>query len=195
MADDLFVANAQVAYNTNWTYADYKAWELKPGERYEIIDGEAYAMASPSMEHQRISMILSAKLYNYFEGKPCRPFAAPFDVRLFYEADESDNTVVQPDLVVVCDPQKLGQESCRGAPDLVIEILSPSNTVIEMHRKLNLYHEADVREYWVIDPEHKLVETYFLNKDRYSPSILRKSDTLKSTLFPDLEIPLDGVFA
>jgi Uma2 family endonuclease len=194
MADALFVAE-QASYNSHWTYADYKGWELKYGERYELIDGTAFAMASPGTEHQRISMVLSAKLYNYFEGKPCRPFAAPFDVRLFYEEDESDNIVVQPDLVVVCDPQKLGQESCRGAPDLVIEILSPSNTAIEMHRKLKLYNEAGVREYWVIDPEHKLVETYYLNGDRYSPYILKADDILKSELFSDLEIPLDGIFA
>jgi Uma2 family endonuclease len=152
-------------------------------------------MAAPNTEHQGSSMVLSAKLFNYFEGKPCRPFAAPFDVRLFYEEDESDETVVQPDLVVVCDPEKLGKEGCRGAPDLAIEILSPSNTAIEMHRRLNLYRHAGVREYWVIDPEEKLVEAYHLNGDRYDPHILRSCDTLKSCQFPGLEIPLDTLFA
>jgi Uma2 family endonuclease len=206
MAEALFVAERAVynqqpkvcvplANNARWTYANYKAWKLKPGERYELIDGTAYAMSSPNTDHQRISMFLSAKLYNYFEGKTCRPFAAPFDIRLFYEEDESDDVVVQPDLVVVCDPKKLGQESCRGAPDLVIEILSPSNTAIEMHRKLNLYHKAGVQEYWVIDPEHKLIETYQLNGDRYSPRILRVDDNLESAQFSGLEIPLDALFA
>jgi Uma2 family endonuclease len=178
-----------------WTYKDYKEWELKPAERFELIDGDAYAMASPNTEHQGISMVLSAKLFNYFEGKPCRPFAAPFDVRLFYKEDESDTTVVQPDLVVVCDPEKLEKEGCRGAPDLVIEILSPSNTVIEMHRKLNLYQRAEVRECWIIDPEQKLVEIYRLENGRYVPFILRDGDILNSAGFSGLEIPLGVLFA
>jgi Uma2 family endonuclease len=177
-----------------WTYADYKEWELKPGERFELIDGVAYAMSAPNTEHQGISMLLSAKLYNYFEGKRCRPFAAPFDVRLFYEDDESDDTVVQPDLVVVCDPDKLGKEGCRGAPDLVIEILSPSNSAIEMHRKLNLYLEAGVREFWIVYPEDKHVEVYCLNDDRYELRVLRAGDTLTSAFFPGLEIPLEILF-
>ena len=191
------MSDPALAYENDrkWTYADYKAWELKPGERFELIDGAAYALAAPNTEHQGISMVLSAKLFNFFEGRPCRPSAAPFDVRLFYEEDESDDTVVQPDLVVVCDPEKLGKEGCRGAPDLVIEILSPSNTVVEMHRKLNLYRDAGVREYWVIDPEEKLAEAYNLNGDRYDARILRIGDTLKSALFPGLQIPLDTLFA
>jgi Uma2 family endonuclease len=177
-----------------WTYADYREWELKPGERYELIDGTAFAMSSPNTEHQRISMILSAKLFNFFEGKPCRPFAAPFDVRLFYEEDESDDTVVQPDLVVVCDPAKLGKEGCNGAPDLVIEILSPSNSAIEMHLKLDLYQDAWVQEYRVIDPEQKLIEVFRLNNGHFEPSILRIDNTLQSGLFPELAIPLKTIF-
>jgi len=190
------MADAALEYETEqkWTYAEYKAWELKPNERFELIDGTAYALAAPNTEHQGISMVLSAKLFNYFEGKTCRPFAAPFDVRLFYEEDESDDTVVQPDLVVVCDSEKLGKEGCRGAPDLVIEILSPSNTAVEMHRKLSLYERAAIREYWVVDPEEKLVEAYHLGEDRYKANILRPADTLKSALFPGLEIPLAIVF-
>jgi Uma2 family endonuclease len=178
-----------------WTYADYKEWELNPGERFELIDGVAYAMAAPNTEHQQISMTLSAQLFNFFEGKPCRPFAAPFDVRLFYEEDDSDDTVVQPDLVVVCDPEKLGKEGCRGTPNLVIEILSPSNTAIEMHRKLDIYESAEVPEYWVIDPEQKLIEVYRLSGGRYEPRILRMGDTVQSTLFPGLAIPLETIFA
>jgi Uma2 family endonuclease len=177
-----------------FTYEDYKSWELKPGERFELIDGVAYCMAEPNTEHQGISMALSGKLFNYFEGKPCRPFAAPFDVRLFYEDDDSDDTVVQPDLVVVCESEKLGKEGCRGAPDLVIEILSPSNSAIEMLRKLNLYLKAGVREYWVIDPEHKLVEAYQLIDSRYDFRILHSADTLASGLFSGLEISLESLF-
>ena len=192
------MSDAALAYEEErkWTYADYKEWELDPGERYELIDGVAYAMAAPNTVHQQVSMVLSAKLFNYFEGKPCQPFAAPFDVRLFYEEDESDDTVVQPDLVVVCDPEKLGEEGCRGAPNLVIEILSPSNTAIEMYRKLDLYQSAGVKEYWVIDPEQKLIEVYRLNGgNRYESYILRMGDTVQSTLFPGLAIPLETIFS
>jgi len=182
-------------YNGTWTYKDYKDWELKPGERYEIIDGVAYAMSAPNTEHQRISMFLSGKFFVYLEGKTCQPFAAPYDVRLFYKEDESDNTVVQPDLIVVCDQKKLGKEGCRGAPDLVIEILSPSNTAIEMNRKLNIYRKAGVPEVWIIDPEEKQDDVYHLVDNRYVHNILRIGDTLKSPQFPDLEIPLVDLFS
>ena len=178
-----------------WTYADYKAWELKPGERFELIDGIAYTMAAPNTEHQLIVSALNAEFYNFLRGKQCKVIPAPFDVRLFYEEDESDDTVVQPDLVVVCDPEKLGKEGCRGAPDLVVEILSPSNSAIEMHRKLNLYQDAGVHEYWVIDPEEKMIEVYRLDNGKYKPSILRMGDVLKPEKFSGLEIPLETIFA
>jgi Uma2 family endonuclease len=181
--------------NQNWTYKDYREWELKPGERFELIDGVAYAMAAPNTEHQFISSILHGEFYAFLKGKKCKPFHAPFDVRLFYEEDESDDTVVQPDLVVICDPQKLGKEGCRGAPDLVIEILSPSNTAIEMNRKLNLYRDAGVLEYWVIDPEEKIVQIYRLENDNYGFEVLRMGDTLKSAQFSGFEIPLEVLFA
>jgi Uma2 family endonuclease len=190
------MSDPAIAYEEDrkWTYADYKEWELKPGERYELIDGAAYAMAGPNTAHQLIALNLYGEFYQFFKGKKCRAIPAPFDVRLFYEEDESDDTVVQPDLVVVCDPAKLGKEGCRGAPDLAIEILSPSNTAIEMHRKLRLYQDAGIKEYWVIDPEQKLIEAYRLNNGHYEPYILRIDDTLQSTLFPGLAIPVKTIF-
>jgi len=185
------------AYDDNgtWTYKDYKDWELKPGERYEIIDGVAYAMSAPNTEHQLIASTLNAELYNFLKGKKCKAIPAPFDVRLFYKEDESDNTVVQPDLVVVCDPEKLAKEGCRGAPDLVIEILSPSNSAIEMYRKLNIYRKAGVPEIWIINPDEKQVDVYHLIDNRYVSNILLMGDTLKSQRFPGFEIPLDVLFA
>jgi Uma2 family endonuclease len=182
-------------YNGTWTYKDYKDWQLKPGERYEIIDGVAYAMSAPNTEHQLIASTLNAELYNFLKGKKCKAIPAPFDVRLFYKEDESDNTVVQPDLVVVCDPEKLAKEGCRGAPNLVIEILSPSNSAIEMNRKLNIYSKAGVPEVWIIDPEEKQVDVYHLAGNRYVRNTLLMGDTLKSSKFPGLEIPLDVLFA
>ncbi|MCL2763403.1 MAG: Uma2 family endonuclease [Treponema sp.] len=191
------MSDPAIAYaeDHKWTYADYKEWELKPSERFELIDGVAYAMAAPSTEHQIIVSILNGEFYNFLKGKKCQIIPAPFDVRLFYEEDESDDTVVQPDLVVVCDPEKLGKEGYRGAPNLVIEILSPSNTAIEMYRKLDLYESAEVPEYWVIDPEQKLVEVFRLNEDRYESRILRIGDSLQPVRFPDLAIPLATIFA
>jgi Uma2 family endonuclease len=178
-----------------WTYADYKEWELKPGERFELIYGIAYAMAAPNTAHQLISMQLSGEFYAFFKGKKCKAIAAPFDVRLFYEEDESDDTVVQPDLVVVCDPEKLGKEGCRGAPDLVVEILSPSNTLIEMMRKHDLYRESGVKEFWVIDPERKQVLMYRLVDGKYVLQNFGGKDTVKSEALPGLEISLEALFA
>lgn len=189
------MADLAYADEGRFTYADYKAWELNPGERYELIDGAAYAMAAPNTEHQRILTMLIGEFYAFLRGKPCEVFAAPFDVRLFFQEDESDDTVVQPDLTVICDPGKLGDEGCRGAPDLVIEILSPSNTAIEMERKLNCYQEAGVREYWIVDPMNRLIRVYLLKDGRYVPQTLRAAGLARSAVLPGLELPLAEVFA
>ena len=111
-----------------FNYYDYKNWELKEGERWELIYGEAFAMSAPDARHQEILMALSSQFHTFMRGKPCKVYPAPYDVRLFYEKDESDDTVVQPDISIVCGEEKRGKEGCRGAPDLVVEILSPSNT-------------------------------------------------------------------
>ena len=177
----------------HFTYADYKAWTLAEGERYELINGEAYAMSAPNARHQALLVALSSQLYIYLEDKPCKVYPAPFDVRLFYEEDESDDTVVQPDIVVICDERKRGPEGCRGAPDLVVEILSPSNTAIEMERKLKLYRQARVREYWIIDPENNGLTVYHFETkviDTYE-----SEDLVPVTVLPGLEISLKRVFA
>jgi len=176
-----------------FTYADYKEWELKEGERYEVIRGEAFAMAAPSIEHQAILVALVSQFYNFLEDKPCEVYPAPVDVRLFYEEDESDDTVVQPDIIVVCDEKKRGKEGCRGAPDLVVEILSPSNTAIEMERKLNLYLEAGVKEYWIISPENKTLTVYCFGKVKSIYSY-KGSATVPVAVLPGLNIELGRVF-
>ena len=106
----------------HFTYADYKEWELAEGERYELIYGEAYAMAAPNTRHQEILGAIFTQFYNYLQGKPCKVYPAPFDVRLFYAEDESDDTVVQPDITVICDEKKRGYKGCRGVPDLNITL-------------------------------------------------------------------------
>jgi Uma2 family endonuclease len=139
--------------------------------------------------------MLTGDFYAFLKGKPCRVFPAPLDVRLFYEEDESDDTVVQPDLVVICDPAKMGEEGCRGTPDLAVEILSPSNSAIEMERKLNLYRDAQVREYWVVDPKNKHITKYCLKDGEYYLRTHNIKDAIKSEVLPGLEIPLSAVFA
>jgi len=178
-----------------YTYADYKEWELDEGERFELIEGEAYAMSAPNTRHQAILGELFNQIYNFLKGKPCKVFPAPFDVRLFYKADESDDTVVQPDISIICDRKKLGTEGCRGAPDMVIEILSPSNTAIEMDQKLRLYREAGVREYWVVNPEKNWLTVYCFQNDIIVSKTYKSTDTVAVTIFPELSIPLEQVFA
>ncbi len=177
-----------------WTYADYKAWELKPGERYEMIYGEAYAMSAPNTAHQTMLMELSRQFANFLVGKPCKVFPAAYDVRLFYEEDESDDTVVQPDITVICDAKKIGKEGCRGAPDLVVEILSPSNTAIEMQRKFNLYHTAGVREYWVLDSEDKTLTVYLFDSEKVISRTYGEKDAAPVSVLNGLSIELGSVF-
>ena len=181
--------------NRLFTYADYKQWELAPGERYELIYGEAYAMSAPGAYHQSILMALAAEFYTFLKGKPCKVYPAPYDVRLFYREDEDDDTVVQPDITVICDEKKRGPEGCRGAPDLVVEIVSPSNRAEEMFLKFNLYRDAGVREFWVVNPKDR---TLLVHRFEGAPMITRfykAADTVSTELLPGLEIPLGPVFA
>jgi len=178
-----------------FTYADYKDWDLAQGERYELIHGEAYMMAAPNAYHQSILMEISRQFANYLIGKPCKVYPAAYDVRLFYEEDESDDTVVQPDISVVCDKGKRGKEGCHGAPDLVVEILSPSNTAIEMQQKFKLYREAGVREYWIVDPEHKTVHVNLINKETIFPKTYKAGETAPVGIFPGFLIELEPVFS
>jgi Uma2 family endonuclease len=178
-----------------YTYKDYAAWELAPGERFELIHGVAYAMAAPSDRHQGILVELTRQIGNFLHGKPCKVRAAPYDVRLFYAKDDSDDTVVQPDLVVICDEKKRGQEGCRGAPDMTVEVLSPSNTAIEMERKLALYQAAGVREYWVVDPKNERVSVYRLVNGSYVMRRYKEQSVIDSTALPGLNISLEDLFA
>lgn len=153
------------AEKERYTFADYLTWG--EDERIEIIDGEVFLMApAPSRAHQGISMELSRQLANYLEGKKCRAYHAPFDVRLF-EKDgnrpEDVDTVVEPDITIVCDPSKLDDRGCKGAPDMVVEILSPSTQRHDRLVKLGLYQRARVREYWIVNPEDQTVQVMLLD--------------------------------
>ncbi|MDR0494088.1 MAG: Uma2 family endonuclease [Treponema sp.] len=178
----------------NSTYVDYKRWDTK-GERFELIYGEAFAMSAPNSKHQEILGEIFAQFHAYLRAKPCKVYPAPYDVRLFYREDENDDTVVQPDIVVVCDEKKRGSEGCRGAPDLIIEILSPSNTAIEMERKLKLYQDAGVREYWIVDPENNGLTVYRFQQAAILTYTYKRDAVVPVGIFSDLTITLEQVFA
>lgn len=159
-----------------YTYADYCTWD--DDERWELIDGVAYAMSpAPTWKHQGISRNLIGQLYAFLDGKSCKVFAAPFDVRLNAETD--DDTVVQPDIVIICDHSKLGGTGCAGAPDMVVEILSPSTASKDMLLKYNKYLNAGVREYWIVDPDTQVVRVCILRDGKYD-----SIDYLDAALIP-----------
>jgi len=173
-----------------YTYADYCTWD--DSKRWELIDGVAYAMVpGPTGTHQEISGELHRQLANYLRGRPCKVFAAPYDVRL--SADSDDDTVVQPDLVVVCDRTKLSEAGCKGAPDLVIEIVSPSTARHDKLIKFNLYKKAGVREYWIVDPDSKTVSVHFLESGTYN--VYGDEGTVSVQVLDGCEIILPDVFA
>lgn len=180
------------------TFADVLAWD--ENERAELIDGEIFLMApAPSRWHQEISGALFAQLYNYLEGKQCKVYHPPFDVRLFERDGDKPgdvDTVVEPDLTVVCDMDKLDDHGCKGAPDLIIEILSPSTRRHDRLVKLDLYQRAGVREYWIVDPEYKAVQV-FLQDGAGSLKIREdygREDMAKVNILDDCLIDLSKVF-
>lgn len=146
------------AKQERFTFADVLTWD--EGEHIEIINGEAFMIATPSSRHQEISGELFRQLANFLEGKRCKVYPAPFGVRLFEQDGDSPedvDTMVEPDISVVCDRSKIDKHGCKGAPDLIIEILSPSTRRHDRLVKLNLYQRAGVREYWIADPENRTV--------------------------------------
>ena len=159
------------AEKRRYTFTDVLAWE--ENERIEIVGGEAVMMAPPSRMHQKISGELFRQLANFLEGKKCEVYAAPFAVRLFEQdgntTDDVD-TMVEPDIVVVCDKGKLDKYGCKGAPDLVMEVLSPSTNRHDRFVKLKLYQQAGVREYWIVDPEAQTAQVYVLEQGVFMPS-------------------------
>ena len=175
-----------------YTYADYA--KLNTEDRYELIDGMPYMMSpSPTWIHQAISSSLHREIANFLKGKTCRIFAAPFDVRL--NAGDGHDTVVQPDLVVICDRSKLSDTGYGGAPDLVIEILSQSSAGRDKVLKFNQYLKAGVREYWIVDPDSKTVTVNILDNGRYYTTAYAETDTLPVNVLEGCVINLADVFA
>lgn len=186
------------AKQERYTFADHLAWD--EGEHTEIIGGEALMVATPSRIHQEICFEIGRQLGNYLEGKQCRAYPAPFGVRLFEQegdAPEDVDTVVEPDLSVVCDRNKLDRYGCKGAPDMIVEVLSPSTQRHDQLVKLNLYQRAGVREYWIVDPENRTVRVMLMAGDgTLRPhEVYRQEDVAKVNVLDGCFIELSKVFS
>ena len=181
-----------------FSYADYCKWT--DDERWELIDGVEYDMSpAPSRIHQKLSGELFVRIYDVLKDRQCEVYAAPFDVRLPDYAEASDEeifTVVQPDIVVVCDASKLDERGCMGAPDLVIEILSPYTAAKDMKIKRDLYEQHGVREYWLVHPTDKTFMIYCLRQDKQyaKAEIYASQDIVESTVIEGLKIELTDLF-
>jgi Uma2 family endonuclease len=188
----------QLDLSQQYSYADYLTWQFT--ERVELLKGYLLKMAAPSTFHQRVSRELARQLVNFFHKNPCEVFIAPFDVRLYNRkksvlADHDIFTVVQPDLCVICDKTKLDAKGCNGSPDWIIEILSLSNSKVDLKDKFALYEQNGVTEYWIVFPHDKIVQQFVLENDKYQLyNIYTNTEFATSFLFPELAVNLTDVF-
>lgn len=196
--DDDSYSNVEEPDSSNtYTYADYLQWQFE--ERLELFRGKIFRLSAPNTRHQEISGNLTAVLHAYLKGKECKVFHAPFDVRLPLKNKKNDDeviTVVQPDVCVICDQLKLDSRGCCGAPDLVIEILSPGNSKKEIKLKHELYEEAGVKEYWIINPVEENIVVFLLNEEEKFSGLKMYAgdDTIESIAVPGLNINLTEIF-
>lgn len=185
----------QLDLSKRYSYSDYLKWQFS--ERLELLKGYIHKMSpAPSRRHQKLVHNLDRLFGNYLWKIPCEVYPAPFDVRLPQKGEPETYTVLQPDLSIICDKNKLDDRGCVGAPDLVIEILSPGNTHKEMRLKYDIYEEAGVKEYWVVQPEYYNMIIYISKDGKFEgqkPVFI--SDKISPSIFPDWEIDLEDVFA
>lgn len=177
-----------------YTYKDYLTWPVD--EQWELIHGVPYSMSpAPTRIHQKISLAFERIIYEFLKDKSCEMYHAPLDVRLPGDG-ETDESVVQPDILVVCDKKKLDDKGCSGAPDFIIEILSESTAAKDMHEKLFLYEEYGVKEYWIVDIWDKTVKSYVLdaNNTYPPPHLFSKREKAEVKILPGLVIDLSQVF-
>lgn len=160
-------------------------YDLPEGTRAELIDGQMYMMAPPSITHQRILSFLHLEIGNYIRNNKgsCEVFPAPFAVRLF----DDDEKYLEPDISVICNPNKLNDKGCSGAPDWIIEIVSPSSKQMDYYTKLSLYRTAGVREYWIVDPFRKTIIVYDMVNDD-GPVLHSFNDKVKANIYSNLDI-------
>lgn len=184
-------------YSGTYTYADYLKWTIE--ERLELIKGKIFRMTpAPNMRHQWISTKIFGPIWSALRHRSCKVFSAPFDVRLPRKSknDEDIITVLQPDICVICDPAKLDDRGCIGAPDIVVEILSPSNNKKELKNKYEVYEESGVKEYWVVSPQDKTFLAYILNAEgKYMPTrLMVGGDVYTTPILQDFVLDLEEVF-
>ena len=196
-SDELSLKEGEAAYQTEPGYVSYQAYlqlTEKSEERFELIDGELYLLASPAYAHQTALSELYVLFYNLFKGKSCRPLFAPFDVTLI--KSETNINVVQPDILVICDTEKIDADGkYKGVPTLVVEVLSPSTRTKDMTKKLNLYQQPGVREYWLIDPEQQTAHQYAFADQCITTQMKYVGDSiLQSACFPGLTVKLKDLF-
>jgi Uma2 family endonuclease len=183
--------------SATYSYANYLKWTFD--ERLELIKGKIFKMSpAPSRIHQKISQEISGMLFGFLKERTCEVYTAPFDIRLPRKsnADKDIITVVQPDICVICDPSRLDDRGCIGAPDIVVEILSPGNSKKELRSKYEVYEESGVKEYWIVWPEHKTFVKYALDdKGKYQPSrVMTLGDEVTTPVLPGFVLKLDEVF-
>ena len=167
-----------------YTETDY--YNLTENVRAELIDGHIYYQAAPNRAHQTILSELHAVIHNYLKsrGGLCRVYPAPFAVNLFND----NRTIVEPDISVICDRNKLTEKGCNGAPDWIIEIVSPGNPSHDFIYKLNLYAKSGVREYWIVDPQTETVFVYYLEQKNFSIKAYTFHDTITVNIYEDFSI-------
>jgi len=190
---------AQLDFDKNYSYADYLTWQFE--QFIELFKGKIMPMSAPSRLHQEISRRLTSIFDHFLEYRACgcKVYAAPFDVRLvknpFGKTEKEIYTVVQPDICVICDLEKLDDKGCLGSPDLIIEIVSPNNSQRDVKDKFELYQENEVKEYWIVRPYENTVEQFFLENGKYAyKGTFVKNDCLSPLILPDLEVDLKRVF-
>lgn len=183
--------------SATYSYFDYLKWTFE--DRLELIKGKIFKMSAPARVHQEVTREIIGALYNYLKGQACKAYTAPFDVRLPFKGEKEDKeifTVVQPDICVVCDPEKLDERGCIGAPDIVVEILSPGNNRKELRNKYEVYQESGVKEYWIVWPGENSFMRYVLdNNGCYQPSkVMTMGEEITTPLLPGFVLRLDEVF-
>lgn len=188
---------SQLDLHKKHTYRDYLSWNLQ--EQVELIKGFLFKMTpAPSSEHQKISMSIGSAFHQYLKNRRCQVFSAPFDVR-FYDIEDPSleiSNVVQPDISVICDPSKIDRHGCLGAPDLIVEILSPSTSEKDLTQKYDLYRSHGVSEYWIVTPIYKTVLIYTLDESgEYNPSrLFTRGDIVHSSVLKGFTLDLSEVF-
>lgn len=179
-----------LAHANIYTEEDY--YNLPENVRAELIDGQIYYMSAPSRIHQEILSYLHLEIGNYLRSQKgsCKVYPAPFAVKLF---SEDDRNVVEPDISVICDPNKLTDRGCTGAPDWIVEIVSPSNSSHDYIRKLNLYADAGIREYWIVNPIKESIFVYHLEETKFEAAAYTFQDKIKVNIYDDLWIDFTGL--